>query len=106
MADTLHNASCLCPVCATYFFEACISSTLRLVYTEHYLMANRNHSDSDTVAGNPTRSGRIPTAKSRVAGAIRGLLPKRVRKSVVASSPSASQESLETAVSDYVFGRL
>jgi hypothetical protein len=47
----------------------------------------------DTVIGNPTRSGRRPTVKAAIAGAIKSLTGKRPRKKkVVESSPS--QESL------------
>ena len=37
-------------------------------------------SGDDAVSVNPTRSGRIPKAKAKVAGAIRELINKRPRK--------------------------
>lgn len=50
-------------------------------------------SGDDAVTANPTRSGRIPKAKAKVAGAIKELLSKRPRKptqkNVIQSSPSA-----------------
>lgn len=53
-------------------------------------------SGDDAVSANPTRSGRIPKVKAKVADAIKELLQKRPRKptqkKVIESSPS--EESL------------
>lgn len=50
-------------------------------------------SGDEAVSANPTRSGRIPRAKAKVADAIQNLFTKKTRKAkVIESSPS--EESL------------